>query len=449
MKNTHYLSRRKFVGNMLGGVLAAGLAPQFISSRLLASATAPSNKIQLGHIGLGLMGMSDLRTYLAQTSDIAASVALCDPFKSRREKGAEFVTAAQPSNQPKLYADFRELLADKSIDAVVVATPDHWHVPIGLAAMRAGKHVNIQKPLGMSLNQNKAMFDACKKHNRIFHYGTQQRSIELCKRGVELVLNGYIGDLQHVDVWAPQGGSGGSLAEIPVPEGLDYELYIGPAPMKPCAQDRLTHLASWYCSDYSIGFIAGWGAHPLDIAVWGMDADLAGPYSITATGNAPTPNALFNNIATWQAELKFANGVTMDFTSNGLYKKGAQYWPDNTAPNNGTTFIGSKGWVSISRSGLSTSNPEWRLLRQCEGNRRVRYHNKFFRAFVEAVRDGTPSVAPIEDAIRSDAMSHLSQLSIQTGQTIHWDHKKYELVGASPELKARMDVPVRGDWMKG
>jgi predicted dehydrogenase len=448
MNTPHYLSRRKFFGNMLGGVLAAGLAPQFISSRLLASATAPSNKIQLGHIGLGNMGMSDLRTYLAQTSDIAASVALCDPFQSRREAGAGFVSSGQPGNQPKLYADFRELLADKSIDAVVVATPDHWHVPIGLAAVRAGKHVNIQKPLGMSLNQNKAMFEACKKHDRIFHYGTQQRSLELCKRGVELVLNGYIGDLQHVDIWAPQGGSGGSLVEIPVPEGLDYELYIGPAPMKPCTKDRLTSAASWFCSDYSIGFIAGWGAHPLDIAVWGMDADLAGPYSIKATGNAPTPNALYNNIATWQAELKFANGVTMDFTSNGLYKKAAQYWPEQTPPNNGTTFIGSKGWVSIARGALSTSNPEWRLLRQCEGNRRVRYHNKFFRAFVEAVRDRTPSVAPIEDAIRSDAMSHLSLLSIQTGQTVHWDHKKYELVGASPELKARMDVPVRGDWMK-
>ena len=175
------------------------------------------------------------------------------------------------------------------IDAVVIATPDHWHVPVGLAAVRAGKDVYIEKPLGHTLAQNQAMLEACQKHKRIFQYGTQQRSQEILKRGIELVLNGYIGELQRIEVWAPAGAGGGSLDEIPVPAGLDYDLYLGPAPMKPCSKDRITSAGSWYCSDYALGFIAGWGAHPLDIAIWGMDYDQKGPASSAAPAISRRP----------------------------------------------------------------------------------------------------------------------------------------------------------------
>jgi predicted dehydrogenase len=431
------MSRRRF----LGGIFAASVAPAIVPRRVLGGQAAPSRKIRLGHIGTGGQGTGLLRNFLSV--DSAISVAIADPFRQRRERAAGFVKQAQ-GHDPKLYNDFRELLADPSIDAVIIAPPDHWHVPIGLAAVRAGKHVYIEKPLGHSLAQDKAMLEACRKAGRVFQYGTQQRSQEMLKRGVELVLNGYIGDLQRIDVWAPEGKGGGSLDEIPVPEGLDYEMYIGPAPMKPCTADRITTAASWYCSDYALGFIAGWGAHPLDIAIWGMDADTKGPIRFKGTGDFPTPRGLFDTCAAWDVEIAFSGGITMHFMSTERAKPiVAKYRSD--VQGDGTTFIGSKGWISLSREGSAASDPEWLKLRQCEGSKRVTYYNRYYKAFVDSVRDGLPPISPIGDAVRSDALSHLSLMAIKSGAEVVWDPQGYRIL--SPEsLNAQMSHPIRGAW---
>ena len=448
MKRNLEITRRRFVGGLLRGALVAAVAPNFIPLRVLAGENTPSKKIQLGHIGTGNQGTNDLRNFLAVEG--AASVAICDPFRQRREKAAKLVQETQKL-EPKLYNDFRDLLADKSIDAVVIATPDHWHVPIGLAAVRAGKDVYIEKPLGHSLEQNQAMLAAVKKYDRVFQYGTQQRSSELIKRGVELVLNGYIGELQRLEVWAPAGAGGGSLEEIPVPDGLDYELYLGPAPMRPCTTDRITNRASWYCSDYALGFIAGWGAHPLDIAIWGMDSDTKGRVSFRGTGEFPTPKALFDTCATWDVAIKFSDGIPLHFMSTNYAKPivekyrtdvqeaGAKFFGD------GTTFFGSKGWVSLSRGGSCASNPDWLKLKECEGTKRVLYHNKYYKSFVDSVRERSPSVAPIQDALRSDAISHLSLLAIKSGGEVVWDPKQYKIQSPA-ELNGQMRCPVRGEW---
>jgi predicted dehydrogenase len=437
MKHPQQINRRRF----LSGVIAAGVAPQFIPSRVLGGETAPSRKIQLGHIGTGGQGCGLLRNLLSVEG--AVSVAVADPYQQHRERAGGMIKGAQ-KHEPKLYNDFRELLADKTIDAVVIATPDHWHVPAGLAAVRAGKDVYIEKPLGHTLKQNMALQQACQKHQRIFQYGTQQRSQELLKRGIELVLNGYIGDLQRIEVWAPAGIGGGSLDEIPVPAGLDYDLYLGPAPMKPCSKDRISSPGSWYCSDYALGFIAGWGAHPLDIAIWGLDYDQKGPVSFRGKGDFPTPNALFNTCATWDVEIKFAGDLPMHFMSHNhaapIVKQYRKNWEED-----GTTFFGSKGWVSLSRGSCDASNPDWLRMRECEGAKRVIYRNNYYKSFVESVRDRTPSIAPIEDAVRSDALSHLSLLAIKSGGEVVWDPKAYRIV--SPEaLNAQMTCDVRGAW---
>ncbi len=444
MNQQPQISRRHF----LGGVLAAAVAPHFISSRLLAAETAPSRKIQLGHIGTGGQGSGLLRNFLSVEN--AVSVAIADPFQERRERAGKMVKDSQ-KHEPKLYNDFRELLADKSIDAVVIATPDHWHVPVGLAAVRAGKDVYIEKPLGHTLNQNRALLEACRKENKIFQYGTQQRSQELLKRGIELVLNGYIGNVERIEVWAPGGHGGGTLDECPVPAGLDYDLYIGPAPMKPCSKERITSQGSYHCSDYSIGFIAGWGAHPLDIAIWGMDYDKQGPISFRGKGDFPTPNALFNNCATWDVDIKFASGLPMHFMStNHAYPIVTKYRTDVQGKDakffgDGTTFFGSKGWVSMSRGGTCASNPAWMKLKECEGTQRVLYHNRYYKSFVDSVANRSPSIAPIEDAVRSDALSHLSLLAIKSGGEVTWDPKEYKILNPDA-LNAQMTHPIRGDW---
>jgi predicted dehydrogenase len=437
LSNKNLKTRRGF----MGGVIAASVAPRFISSRVLGGETAPSRTIRLGHIGTGGQGTGVLQNFLGVKG--AMSVALADPFRERLEAAGRRVLESQ-KHEPKLYNDFRELLADKSIDAVVIATPDHWHVPIGLAAVRAGKDVYIEKPLGYTLNQNRAMMAACRKHERVFQYGTQQRSQEILKRGIELVLNGYIGELQRIEAWAPGGSGGGSLEEIPVPAGLDYEMYIGPAPMKPCTKDRITTAASWHCSDYALGFIAGWGAHPLDIAVWGMEDDKKGPTRFRGTGVFPTPDGLFDTCGTWDVEIKFGSGLPMRFMSHNHAESVIAKYRSKPA-GDGTTFYGSKGWVSLSRGIAEASNPDWLKLKSCEGNRRVLYRNNYYAAFVESVRERTPSVAPIEDAVRSDALSHLSLMAIKSGEEVVWDPEAYRIL--SPDsLKSKMDHKIRGEW---
>ena len=432
-------TRRRFLSTST----AALSAPFILTSRRAAAADAPGRTIRLGHIGVGGQGSGLLRNFLSVPG--ATSVAIADPFRQRREAAGQKVKELQ-GHDPKLYNDFREFLADPNIDAVIIATPDHWHVPIGLAAVRAGKDVYIEKPLGHTLAQNKAMLDACLKHDRIFQYGTQQRSQEILRRGIELVINGTIGDVERIDIWANKGSSGGSLEEIAVPDGLDYDLYIGPAPMKPCTKDRITGGGSWYCSDYALGFIAGWGAHPLDISIWGLDYDQQGPFKIRGTGTVATPDALFNTITSWDVHMEFASGIKTHFMSDDIAKPIVETYRKNWDAN-GTTFFGPKGWVSLSRGGYAASNPEWFRQKQGPDAKRVPYQRSYYVAFVDAVRDHTPSVAPIGDAVRSDALSHLSVLAIQSGGEIVWDPKAYRMV--SPDLlNSKMTHEVRGNWVQ-
>ncbi len=433
-------TRRRFLSTST----AAFAAPFILTSRRAAAAEASGRTIRLGHIGVGGQGSGLLNNFLSVPG--AKSVAIADPFRQRREAAGQKVKEIQ-GHEPKLYNDFRELLADPNIDAVVIATPDHWHVPIGLAAVRAGKDVYVEKPLGHTLAQNKAMLDACVKLDRIFQYGTQQRSQEILRRGIELVINGTIGDIERIDIWAPKGSGGGSLEEIPVPDGLDYDLYLGPAPMKPCTKDRITSAGSWYCSDYAIGFIAGWGAHPLDISIWGLDYDQQGPFKIRGTGTVETPDALFNTISSWDVQMEFAGGIKSHFMSADIAKPIVDIYRKNWAAD-GTTFFGTKGWISLSRGAYAASNPEWFREKQSPDAKRVPYLNNYYKAFVDAVRDHTPSIGPIGDAVRSDALSHLSVLAIQSGGEVVWDPKAYRIVSPQP-LNERMSQPVRGDWKQG
>ena len=432
-------TRRQFL-TTAGTALAT---PFILPSPRAFAADDPGRTVRLGHIGLGGQGNGLLRNFLSVKG--AMSVAIADPARWKREAAGQRVKEVQ-GHEPKLYSDFRRLLEDPAIDAVVIATPDHWHVPIGIEAVKAGKDVYIEKPLGYTLAQNKAMMDACVKHDRIFQYGTQQRSQEILRRGIEAVINGAIGGIERIEVWAPRGKGGGSLAEIPVPDGLDYNLYIGPAPMKPCTKDRITSAGSWYCRDYALGFIAGWGAHPLDISIWGLDHDQQGPFKIRGTGEAATPDALFNAITTWDVHVEFARGIRMRFMSDDIAKPLVDAYRKNWCED-GTTFYGSKGWISLSRGGVAASDMNWFRQQYGEGDKRVPYKNHYYRGFVEAVRDHQPSVAPIGDSVRSDALSHLSVLAIESGSEIIWDPKAYRIVSPEP-LNERMAAPSREEWRK-
>ena len=238
-----------------------------------------------------------------------SSVAAADAYKDRRD-------AAAARMKGTAYADFRELLARDDIDAVVVATQDHWHVPMAIAAAKAGKDAYVEKPLGISVEQNLLCRKAFEDNDRIFQYGTQQRSSNHCRFGCELVLSGRIGKVHTLEVIAPNGGAGGSTEEAPIPETLDYDMWIGPAPRAPYTVHRCNPTGTYWIYDYSIGYLGGWGAHPLDILVWGSDADLQGPMTFEGTGVIPT-EGLYDTVYNWDVKIQMADGVKMTFKPGG------------------------------------------------------------------------------------------------------------------------------------
>lgn len=435
------ISRRNFVKNSLKAGAILGF-PTIIPSSVLGQngAIAPSNRATIGVIGCGGRSNSCGSYLNYEKSEI---VAVCDPVLERRLQRAEQWGVTDH------YNDFRDILARDDIDAVHVVTGDHWHVPISLAAARAGKDIYCEKPLAISIEQDLAAREIVDKHNRIFQYGTQQRSSDGCRMGIELVLNGHIGDVQEIYVWAPSGSVGGIETRSPVPEGVDYDMWLGPSPKKPFSPERISSHGSWFIYDYAIGFIAGWGAHPLDQLQWWADHyNLGIPKKYKTTGNIPT-EGLYNTATNWHMEATYANGLKMHFLDSNSAKKVGSVVPFNKtgeiASNNGTLFMGSKGWVSVSRGTFSASSDEIRYKAKDPGSVRLPIHRNHFQNFADCVLSREQPVASLNSAIHSDIISHLGDIGIRTGETLEWDPVKETIIGSSDAIK-RMHRPMRAPW---
>jgi len=267
--------------DLLKGVTLATFASPMIVPRTVFGTdekAAPSERVTVAHIGVGGQGNGLLGATLACRE--AQSVAMADPYQDRRDAAAAVTNA-------KAYADLRDLFDKEKIDAVVIATPDHWHVPAAIYAGKRKIHAYIEKPLGLTIEQDLTIAKLFKQNNLVFQYGTQQRSQPHCYIGSELVRRGAIGKIKSIEVTAPNGSTGGSTREAPVPATLDFDLWIGPAPKTPYTVDRCVTPGTYFIYDYSIGYLGGWGSHPLDIMVWASDADLSGP--VTVEGNALVP----------------------------------------------------------------------------------------------------------------------------------------------------------------
>ncbi len=414
-------SRRTFLRNASLTTAGATLLPQLVPSTLFG-ADAPSNRVTLGHVGVGGQGSGLLQGMLGLPQ--AQSVATCDPICERREAAARTVEQYYAANRGKEsfsgckpYRDFRELLARTDIDAVVIATPDHWHVPLALAAVRAGKDIYVEKPLGITMALNKELRDAVHLHGAVFQYGTQQRSFnQHCGFACELLRNGYLGELKAVHIVAPNGETGGRAVAEPVPEGLDYDLWLGPAPVKPYARDRVFGTGRWHIYDYAIGFIAGWGAHPLDIAHWGYPHI---PVEYEGTGRISN-EGLFDTVVDWNVRGRYASGVEFTMITGGDM----------------TTFVGTQGSVSASRGGISADPESLLKVKIKPAQFHLLQDNHHYRDFVDCVRTRRTPVSNIDSAVQSDFMSHLGDIAIRTGRKIRWDPATETIVG--DETAARM-----------
>ena len=406
------ITRRSF----LGCAGAAVAAPYVITSTALGAPGVPpaSERVTVGKIGCGGQG-SGLGGVGGQV------VAACDTWKDRRERWAQ-QTGCRP------YADFREMLARDDIDAVVIASPDHWHVPHAVAAAKAGKDMYVEKPLGVSVVHDRTCREVVKRYGRVFQYGTQQRSSAHCRFGCELVRSGKIGQVKEILVVAPDSNPGNSTKPEPVPPGLDYEMWLGPAPWRPYCGQAAGGGGWWHDYDYAIGFIAGWGAHPLDILVWGYDTHLAGAWEVEGTAFIP-PDGRNNVVMQWDVRIRFANGVKMTFKPGGDH----------------TRFIGTEGWIGISRGGL-TAEPK-SLLETKLGPNDVRLIDSRSHGgnFIEAVKTRAAPVSNIDDAVHSDIISHVSDIAIRTGRKITWDPAKEEIVG-DPDASRMLTRAMREPW---
>lgn len=429
-------SRRIFLKSSAAVIAAPFIVPSSVFGR---NSIPPSDRVTLGHIGVGGRGGSLLNSHL-QLND-SMSVAICDTFESTRQQRVKEVNdfyAAQ-FKQPgyegcDAYSDFRDLLDRQDIDAVVIATPDHWHVPIAIAAVKAGKDVYVEKPLGISIAENLAIRETVKRYGAVFQYGTQQRSSWQFRRACELVLNGYIGRLHKMYSWcaaidsqAPAfSAPGGSQKPIPVPENFDFNMWLGPAKETPFTADRATNLGTYHHADNSLGFIAGWGAHPLDIAQWGNDTDNTAPVYYEGTGTIA--KGLFETVATWDFWCSYENGVNMRFMNqHKAVPIMSKIFPQTR--DHGTLFMGTEGWVAVDRTNVYAEPVSLLNIKLGPNERHLINSANHYQNYVNCIKTRQTPISPVTSAVQSDIISHLCDISIRVGRPINWDPKSEKIIG--------------------
>jgi predicted dehydrogenase len=354
------MTRRHFLAGTGTGLAAAATVSGFpaIVPASVLGAFAPSNRINVGAIGVGRISRGHDLPGIWQYDD-AQVMAACDLDAHRVEDAKKLINdyytkkTGKPYSGVTGYAQYRDLLANKDVDAVVISTPDHWHAMIAIDAVAAGKDVYLQKPASLTIAEGRALSNAVHKSGRIFQIGSQQRSTAQFRYAAELVRNGRIGQLKSVEVGLPGDPSGDVEPEMPVPKGLNYEMWLGSTPYVYYTEKRV-HPQTGYdrpgwlrCEQFGAGMITGWGAHHVDSAHWGMDTEHTGPVEVWGTASWPK-SGLWDVHGDFRTEAVYANGVHMIIS--GAFQ-------------NGIKFIGSTGWIFVSRGNeqVTDSDPVAKL----------------------------------------------------------------------------------------
>lgn len=443
MKTPSASNRRSFLKTTT--VAAAGF-PAIIPGSALGKngAVAPSNRTTIATIGTGNQGISEIRRFLKDKR--AQFIAVCDVNKestgywSNKPGGREVAKRVIQEHYRKnkgiaTYEDFRELLQREDLDAVHVATPDHWHaIPVIMAA-RAGKHIYGQKPLSLTIAEGRAMSDAVKAAGVTFQTGSQQRSDNRFQFAARLVRSGALGKVHTTICYQPAGnrdfvGNGHLKSPAPVPAGFNYDLWLGPAPWAEYAPARC-HVNFRWNYDYSGGQVTDWGGHHPDIAQLALDTQLTGPVAIrNARGILPPRSALWNTPEAYRFEAHYADGRRMIIRSDERQ--------------NGIRFEGSDGWLFVSRGSIEASDPAL-LPADKVKNQWQTSIQKHFANFLDCIRSGKETVAPCEQAHRSITISHLGNIAMLLGRDLQWDPQREQVIG-DVAANAMLDRPYRAPW---
>ncbi len=443
----HLPTRRDFLRRSAAAGAGLFCLPTMIPSsvRTGSKKVLPNDRINLGFIGVGNMGTGHLRSCTGY--DDVMVTAVCDVRKEHRDRAKEIVDTAYGNTDCAAYNDFRELLARGDIDAVLTATPDHWHALIGIEAARRGKHMYYEKPASLTIDEAKALRGAVNSSGVVFQFGTQQRSDERFRRAVELVRNGRIGQLEAIVVGSSTGGD--KIIPLqpiePVPEGFDYDFWLGPAPWAPFTSFRCTR--NWtHIADYSLGSLSGaWGIHNVDIAQWAADADHTGPVEVRGTGTIPA-DGLFDTYGTWYAEHRYDSGVKLvhaDWLS-ARERFPEYYHPESTSPM-GILFRGPEGWIYVAR-GFIDASPKAILHNPVSpGGIRLPVSNDHRRNFFDAVRTGRQTICPVENAVRSETVCQQAFIAMELEQTLYWDPVR-ERFKDNETANTLLSRPMRSPW---
>ncbi len=419
----------------LKGLLTAGAAPLFIpaSVRRAVAQPVPSERITLGMIGLGSMGMRHVEGFLQETD--CRITAVCDVDAKRRTAAADRINAHYGNTDCLKIHDFRELLQRDDLDTVCISVPDHWHAVLALAAIRAGKDVYGEKPLARTVVEGRAICDAVKRHNCVWETGSWQRSTAHFRFGCELVRNGRIGALRRVEVGIGIGPTTGNHPTMPVPAHLDYDMWLGPAPWAPYTEQRCHWNFRWV-QDYSGGQPTDWGAHHIDIAHWGMGVDDTGPIAVSGTGVFPE-DGLWDTVTTYRFDCTYASGVRLAVASNNQLKQGVR-------------FIGDGGWIHITRSNVQTHPAS--LRRDTIGPREIHlarprgdHRQGHRRDFLDCVKTRARTITDAEIGHRSITVGHLGNIAMLLGRKIRWDPQREQIL--NDDTASRMLLPnLRAPW---
>jgi predicted dehydrogenase len=412
---------------MLGAV--AGF-PSIVPSSVLG-AMAPSNRITIGGIGTGSMGMGNLKGLL--NCDGTQLLAVCDVDRKHRANAKKTIDNKYGNTDCSEYNDYRELLARDDIDAIFHALPDHWHGIICVAAANAGKDIYGQKPLARTIKEGRAIVEAVERNGVIWQTGSQQRSDHRFRLACELVRNGRLGKILYAEARLPGGSGGGSPKVVPVPEGLDYDMWLGPAPAQPhrdLGRGGSMHWNWRWLRDFSGGQITDWSGHNIDIAHWALGLDRTGPVVISGTGEFSDKD-LFNVITKFHFDLKYADGSLVKVTSDH-------------SP--GVRFVGEEGEILVTRAKIEASHPS--ILKDPIPSNGIHLYESrdHHKNFIDCVRSRKETICPAEVGHRSISAGLLGEIAIYTGRTLKWNPGKEEFIG-DPVAEGLLSRSCREPWV--